>query len=366
MLTTLDRRLFIIKEMGFLKKLFGSSDKNEEPKTVEVGTEDGVDNQNKDLKVIENQADTLKFDAIRASRIHEYDFALNAFEKSLELRPQFETRYYYMETLFAANHRVEGLRQLDLLIEEEPAHIPSLYKRCNTGLEDGKFEEVLNDADKALEIVRESDAKEEPEKEDADQLENQPVLEDISFYEFSRCKAKALEGLGRVEEAVNVINSLIEDYPKAGELYLLKGRIEIESRHFEDAENSLSKASELMPDEEYVPIMKARLAFACEKLEESLELYQSVLELDPFSIDAHLGIAGVYKKQGQADEAIKFLEEAMDEENPNRDFLKMLISLYQDTGNEERRKKLEEKLDSLEEEKDAKANFDNLYSGGLY
>lgn len=354
--------------MGILKKLFGSSKKEAKPELDHIrSVQEDIQpiEDNRDDKVRDLQADTLKFDAIRASRMHEYQFALSAFAKSLEMRPQFETRYYYMDTLFAAGAKDEAMTQLNLLLDEEPTHLPSLHRRCTKCLEEGAYEQALKDVEMALgEVSKECSSDDVSDL--PDNASSQEGEEDITYLEFTRCKAKALDGLGRTEEAVDLVETLIKDYPKAGGLFLLKGRMEIALKRFDAAVKSLDFAEELMPDEEYVPIMKARLAFCREDLDAALNLYQSVLDLDPFSIDAHLGMAKVYRAKGDTTKAIELLEDVNDPEMPNKDYLEALIELYKEEGNEDKVAELNEILSKLQEATDQKVNFDNLYAGGIF
>ena len=75
--------------MKLFKSLFGKPSSGGTPKEESPAT--SVENTSPQA---ERDADVLKFDALRASKIGEYSFAIKAFDKALELRPEFETRYY--------------------------------------------------------------------------------------------------------------------------------------------------------------------------------------------------------------------------------------------------------------------------------
>lgn len=348
--------------MGFFRNLFGtakqsttetskSGQRSDENTSIE-GSILSEKEKSRQEKQSERQADTLKFDAIRAMRVGELRFALSALEKSLELSTQFETRYYYSEALLMAGNKDEALRQMGLLLDEEPNHLPTLLSRGRLLLEMDHYAESLSDVDKALAI----EATLEPDKED------------LSHYQLSMIKARALRSLERYEEAISLLNSLFDLYLERGQILLLKAEIEISANLPTEADKSLQQAVELLPEEERVPLLMAQLAQSSYNHEAAIRYYEQALNLNPFCIEALVAKARLRSELGNTDAAIRDLLEAKEGMAPSRDLLQALIELYNSLGNIEEVQNLEKELsdEKFVDTESGKNNFDNLYSGGIY
>ena len=136
--------------MKLFKSLFGKPSSGGTPKEESPAT--SVENTSPQA---ERDADVLKFDALRASKIGEYPFAIKAFGKALELRPEFETRYYLAETLMRIGATRQALKHLDLLVEEEPNHLTTRIYRAKAEYEEGQCDKAIEDLKTALALTEE-------------------------------------------------------------------------------------------------------------------------------------------------------------------------------------------------------------------
>ena len=94
--------------MNLLKKLFGgNTDKSEKDRLRE--------------KV--RNFDVLKYEGVRALKKGQSAYALECFEKALEINPELELRDYYSQALIMNNKLVEALAQLDIMSEAQPDNI---------------------------------------------------------------------------------------------------------------------------------------------------------------------------------------------------------------------------------------------------
>ncbi|WP_257125624.1 hypothetical protein [Porphyromonas gingivalis] len=145
-----------------LRNLFGSGREEEKRSASDAmsGREQIVTNSEKsnlstDPDHVNRQADTLKFDAIRAMNMGELVFATEALRKAMELRPEFETRYYLTEALLRRHLTEEALAQMNLLLEEVPMHTATLLNRAKLRLEQNDPSRALEDCGTGIESTSE-------------------------------------------------------------------------------------------------------------------------------------------------------------------------------------------------------------------
>ncbi|MDY6122164.1 MAG: tetratricopeptide repeat protein [Porphyromonas sp.] len=349
--------------MGFFDKLFGKSRQGvnttetprqpNESNTEEGNSESAADKgQNKQGKQADRQADTLKFDAIRAMKLGELGFALSALEKSLELRDEFEARYYYVEALLMASRQDEALSQMDLLLDEEPNHLPTLLGRSQLLLHLNRYSDSMADADKGIEL----------------QTATEQEKDDLNLYQLSILKAKALRGLERTSEAIELLAKTAQQHEEIGQTHLLKAEMEIAIGRKEDATDSLLQAGALLPEEERVPLLLAQIAESDNVIDKAFKLYQDALDLNPFCVEALCAKANLRYKQGEWEQAIAMLTEAKEGMAPSKELLLTLIDLHTKLGQTTEAEALRSELKENETGSSTtkKNSFDNLYSGGIY
>ena len=94
---------------------------------------------------------------------------------------------------------------------------------------------------------------------------------------------------------------------------------------------------------------------------------RDAIEIDPFNEEAHLRLATLLSGQNRTEEAVSLLKPFVDEERATVRIKQQLAALYRVLGNESAAEAVEATIseDDLAET-DGRADFNNLYTGGLY
>ena len=336
--------------MKFLKSLFGSDSKKEKVtascdtgvnKPTAVNTEDN--HLSEDLEQAARQANTLKFDAIRAMNMGELVFATEALRKALELRPEFETRYYLTEVLVRHHLLDEALAQMDLLLEEVPSHTATLLNRAKLRLEQNNPSGALEDCRAGIESTSE-------------------VEEQALFLYYA---ASAMKDMQNPQDALCLLKQAIEKNESFLQARLLRARMLIDLERYDEASQDLDLVATSDAEEEQVPMLRARIFMLEGKPQNAMQAYEELLNLDPFNEEGHRGIASLMIKDGRSAEAEKFLREAIEEIPEQRNLTLMLVEILENQGKTKEADEWRAKLPEVEAESEA-VNFNDLYKGNLY
>lgn len=333
--------------MKIFKNIFGKQHSDDSPVTENTAVnreQTAANTQETENKEAVRQADTLKFDAIRALRINEIDFAINALLKSIELAPRFETHYYLGTAYQQAGEIDSALEQFSKVLEEVPTHSLTLLQRGNILLSRNSANEALQDALSALEHAEESEQK-------------------ISALKLA-AEAKALEE--KWEEAIELLKHArkLSDV-NLYDIFVLQARYQLRINDFENTEKSLKEIEELNPNEELVPLMRAHIAKSLDNIEEAMQYYQLALDIDPFNVAAFTGITELMTNRT---EALEYIQAAYDDQPHNFYLGKLLVQLLEENDKTEEAGKLDKKLAEFnpEEEGSPKDIAQGMYQGGIY
>lgn len=330
--------------MSFFKSLFGknknsSSDRREEDAQAAPIAQETNDKRS------ERDADTLKFDALRAMKMGNIPFALKALEKSLELREEFETRYYYAEALTAAQREEDALKQYDQLLAEYPEHVPTLLFRSKLRLDLGRAKEAIEDITTALRYAE----------------------EEATFTALYTLGARGYLSLGEFEKALEMAQKALDADEKSVRPYLLKSQALIGLERLEEAEAFVQKAIESFEEEEQFHLIQANIAELRGDSTAQMKAFTATLDKDPFNMEAYMGIAILKNREGDRRGAIALMEETREQNNVTIKFLSLLAQLYHEEGLEEKEQTLRKKIEEQQQEmSDTTVRFDNLYEGGIF
>jgi tetratricopeptide (TPR) repeat protein len=112
------------------------------------------------------------------------------------------------------------------------------------------------------------------------------------------------------------IQQQIEQSPTNDKLYLLLGDIFSRQSKFGDAFNAYKKAQSLVPEDINAFFAEVKLLRQLDKNTEAMELYQLILQKQPRSLLAHMGIADLLQAKGETAEAeVHYKEVLKIEEN---------------------------------------------------
>ena len=232
--------------MNIFKKLFGGQKTTEEVKQEK-----------------EKDFDMVKYDGVRALRMHQFDLAAKSLEHALQLNAEdLECRDYLSQAYISMGDLQKAYEQLQILSEAQTDNVAVLLRMADVAYMMENYTAMSEVCDKALHLDTSN-------------------LQTYLYY------AKACRGLGEPIRAVAVLSLAIklrEDYYAA---HLLRGTILLENHLLDDAAQDADYLFAHLEPNEDVLLLKARVLKAQEKMKEAEQVYGMVIEVNPFSLDAY-------------------------------------------------------------------------------
>ena len=232
--------------MNIFKKLFGGQKTTEEVKQEK-----------------EKNFDMVKYDGVRALRMHQFDLAAKSLEHALQLNAEdLECRDYLSQAYISMGDLQKAYEQLQILSEAQTDNVAVLLRMADVAYMMENYTAMSEVCDKALHLDTSN-------------------LQTYLYY------AKACRGLGEPIRAVAVLSLAIklrEDYYAA---HLLRGTILLENHLLDDAAQDADYLFAHLEPNEDVLLLKARVLKAQEKMKEAEQVYGMVIEVNPFSLDAY-------------------------------------------------------------------------------
>lgn len=292
------------------------------------------------------KANTLKYDALRALKIGEIDFALRALRSSLSFVDDIECRLYLAQALQRVPDWTAAETELQHILSEYPAYPQALYEATKVAAAQDHHDETLAYAERAL----------------ATELEA-PV-----YAELHRIAAQAYLALARLDEAMTSIDRALALTDKISQYWLIKLKILLAQEQWQEALNLTSEIAKAFPEEERTHLYRGIILYHDGRKEEAEAAYRDVIALDPFNAEGYERLIHLAEELHGAEAAGQLMEEALEQiPSPTRALLVHGEYLFAQLQQEEQHRQVVELLASLpEEEGDKTANFSNLYAGGLY
>lgn len=244
--------------MNIFRALFGGKKEDTE--------ETKKEHQEKDFEI-------LKFDGVRALRTRQPEYAVKCFRHALELKDDDETRDYLSQALMANNELLEAMNELKVLAERVEGNAAIYMRMATVAYMTENYEAMYDACASAIKI--------EPDNHQA------------MYYQAVAC-----EGLKRREEALQLLNDIIDVAEDKYTAMLLRGELLFKDGRNDEALADAETLDEEHPDNEDVLMLKAHVMHAMAKLDEAEELCSRVVELDPFSIPAFAERASIRSEKG--------------------------------------------------------------------
>ena len=245
--------------MNIFKKLFGGQKTTEEVKQEK-----------------EKDFDMVKYDGVRALRMHQFDLAAKSLEHALQLNAEdLECRDYLSQAYISMGDLQKAYEQLQILSEAQTDNVAVLLRMADVAYMMENYTAMLEVCDKALHLDTSN-------------------LQTYLYY------AKACRGLG---EPIRAASMLTEAIGKREDFYaarLLRGSILLDQAQLSEAELDATFLYEHIPGNEDVLLLKARVEKAQGKMEEAEQTYGKVMEVNPFSIDAYRERSEVRRSLGDS------------------------------------------------------------------
>lgn len=267
--------------MNFFKALFGSK-----PKTPE---EDKKETE-------EHNFDVLKYDGKQAMMQGNAEYAVKCLTHALKIKDDPETRDYLSQALIRQGDLLMAYEHLQKLAETEPDNVKIYIRMANVAYMMEDYNAMSNACEKAM-------------------------LVDKDMPELMYLYAQACIGLKDSSNAVAMLTKAInlrEDY---GDAYLLRGETLLADGKLDDAAEDVAWLMERYSETEEVLMLNGRLEKAKGDNDKAMATFNSVIDLNPFSIDAYRERAAIKLEQGDKegyDEDMKKIAEMTpenDEEN---------------------------------------------------
>lgn len=232
--------------MNIFKALFGGKEETREERKKEEQA---------------RNFDVLKYDGVKALKMRQPAYAVQCFTHALDLKDDLECRDYLSQALIQNNELPKAYEQLQKLSEAQPDNPRILMRMAEVAYMMEDYNVMADACEKAL------------------MIENENPLT-YFFY------ARACRGQGDDNNAVAMLTkaiSLKEDYYDA---YLLRGEILFETGDVESADEDVAYLQEHVDGNEDIVLLKARIEVAKGNNEQAIDIYNKVIELNPFCVSA--------------------------------------------------------------------------------
>lgn len=243
--------------MNIFKALFGGKEETREERKKEEQA---------------RNFDVLKYDGVKALKMRQPAYAVQCFTHALDLKDDLECRDYLSQALIQNNELPKAYEQLQKLSEAQPDNPRILMRMAEVAYMMEDYNVMADACEKAL------------------MIENENPLT-YFFY------ARACRGQGDDNNAVAMLTkaiSLKEDYYDA---YLLRGEILFETGDVESADEDVAYLQEHVDGNEDIVLLKARIEVAKGNNEQAIDIYNKVIELNPFCVSA-------FRERGKARMAV--------------------------------------------------------------
>ena len=224
--------------MNILKKLFGGQKTTEEVRETK-----------------EKDFDKVKYDGVRALRMHQFDLAAKFLEQALQLNAEdLECRDYLSQAYISMGDLQKAYAQLQKISEAQPDNVAVLLRMADVAYMMEDYIAMTDVCDKALQLDAEN-------------------VETYFFY------ARACRGLGDAPRAVSMLTEAIGKRDDFYAARLLRGSILLDQAQLSEAELDATFLYEHIPGNEDVLLLKARVEKAQGKLKEAEQTYGKVMDV---------------------------------------------------------------------------------------
>ena len=294
------------------------------------------------------KANTLKFDALRALRIGEVDFAIRALHTSLEEIDDPECRLYLAQALQRKPDLAGSMTELTTILEAYPDYPAALYEATK----------VSNGLDQHSETIAYAERTLATELETAQQAE------------LHRMKAQAQLALSESEQALATIDQALQLTDEVPLYWLIKVKVLIALERWEEALAVALETAEKFPEEERAYLYEGLIAYHEGDKERAERAFRQVVETDPFNVEGYMHLTHLVEELRGKEAAADEMEQAMEMiPQPTRALLDYAARLYKECDRTELYEGVQQLLAELPEDAETQTgevNFANLYAGGFY
>ena len=232
--------------MGFLNALFGGKQLSPEE-----------EKQEQEAK----KFDLLKYDGVKAMKMGQMDYALRCFTEALKLQDDLEVHDYLSQVLLQQGNLDGAVAELRTLAEAEPENARIQIRIAQVAYMQEDYATMNEACEQAM--------KSEPENAQA--------------YFLS---AQARQGQQDVVGSIAMLTKAIALQADYADAYLLRAQTLLKMGDTTSADADVQWLLEHVGDHEEVLLLKARIEAAKGNADRAIIVYDKVIEVNPFSIDA--------------------------------------------------------------------------------
>ena len=338
--------------MGLFSRFKKSSKKS--PDSTEVVEQETIDasqevaEQSTEPKADTLKANTLKFDALRALKIGEVDFAIRALHTSLEEIDDPECRLYLAQALQRKPDLAGSMAELTTILEAYPDYPTAPYEATKVANGLDQHSETIAYAEHALATE----------------------LETVEQAELYRMKAQAQLALSESEQALATIDQALQLTDEVPLYWLIKVKALIALERWEEALAVALETAEKFPEEERAYLYEGLISYHEGDKERAERAFRQVVETDPFNVEGYMHLTHLVEELRGKEAAADEMEQALDMiPQPTRALLEYAASLYKACDRTEQYEGVQQLLADLPEGAETQTgevNFANLYAGGFY
>ena len=274
-------------------------------------------NEEKDREERKKNTSLTEWDYIREGNAcfnnKEYEKALEAYAKALELDPEYVYAYNGRGNAYKALGEYEkAVSDYDRALELDPEYVYAYNGRGNAYKALGKYEKAVSDYDRALELDPEYVYAYNGRGNAYKALgEYERAMSDYDrALELDPEHVKAYNGRGNTYQALGVYEKAVSDYEKALGLdpkyvtgYYNRGLAYRAMGKYEEALADYSKALELDPKYEYAYNNRGNTYDSMGDYEKAIEDYTQAIQINPGEALYYQNRAKTYRKLGDAEKA---------------------------------------------------------------
>lgn len=231
--------------------------------------------------------DLLKYDGVKAMKMGQTDYAVRCFREALKIQDDLEIHDHLSRELMRMGELRDAYEELSLLERAEPRNAQVLVRMTQVAF----MEEDYQLMDEVCQRLLQLDDKQ------------------AGSYLLS---AQAQIGLGHDEEAITLLTKAIQLSDYYAEAYLLRGQTLLRMGKVEDAASDTLQLLDLVGNQEDALLLKARVEVARGHRDLAQAIYNKVIEVNPFSVEAFSERALLKRQAGDdagADEDLKTAHE---------------------------------------------------------
>ena len=263
-------------------------------------------NEEKDREERKKNTSLTEWDYIREGNAcfnnKEYEKALEAYAKALELDPEYVYAYNGRGNAYKALGEYEkAVSDYDRALELDPEHVNAYNGRGNAYQALGEYEKAVSDYDRALELDPEYEALGEDEKAMSD-YDRALELDPEYVYAYNG-RGNTYKALGEYEKAVSDYDKALGLDPKYVTGYYNRGLAYQDMGKYEEALADYSKALELDPKYEYAYNNRGNTYDSMGDYEKAIEDYTQAIQINPGEALYYQNRAKTYRKLGDAEKA---------------------------------------------------------------